>query len=343
MHPSSYDKMAEFARDYLASAQDKPLTILDLGSYDYNGSYRPLFDQPPWRYIGADLQPGPNVDLVIRDAYRWREVRTASIDVVVSGQTFEHNEFFWETSLEIARVLKPGGFCCLIAPAAGPEHRFPLDCWRIFADGMRAIARFAGLEVLFARTQWEELTAYDSESNKWHESILIARKPQDRFVQSIRRRLYPFLKPLLLPLPGKIESLIQVFYSSTNSHSEEHSVIAGVEQGDWKKIVIRLPRDAPANSLRIDFMRTFDLVEISLLRVFTPTREYFAANNAETFRAIRVAGDATVFPHPDYLQLHITGIDPQLFLPPLSIPPGDYPIQIEMRVRVHDRPGTASA
>jgi len=32
------------------------------------------------------------------------------------------------------------------------------------------------LEVLEARTQWEDLEQYDSESNKWHDSVLVARK-----------------------------------------------------------------------------------------------------------------------------------------------------------------------
>jgi hypothetical protein len=40
----------------------------------------------------------------------------------------------------------------------------------------RAVARYAGLEVLEAQTQWEDLPNYDNESNKWHDSILIARK-----------------------------------------------------------------------------------------------------------------------------------------------------------------------
>jgi len=333
MHQSSFDKMAEFSRDYLGPLRNQPLTILDLGSCDYNGSYRSLFDRPPWRYIGVDLQAGPNVDLILTDAYFWREIKPESIDVLISGQTFEHTEFFWETSLEITRVLKPGGLCCLIAPAAGPEHRFPLDCWRIFADGFRAVARFAGLEVLFARTQWEELRAYDSESNKWHESILIARKQKERLTQRLRRRLYPRLRRWLRPLPGKVESLVQVFYTADGEHREHDSVIAGVEQGDWQEVTIRLPNGASTSPLRIDFMRTCDLVEISKLRVFTPVREYFAATNASGFDQITVRGDAERLPDDSLLRLRITGLDPQLYLPAIQTP-ADGALFVEMRLRV---------
>ncbi|HEV2095421.1 MAG TPA: methyltransferase domain-containing protein [Chthoniobacterales bacterium] len=191
MHSSSYDKMAAFRRDYLAARKDEPLLIVDLGSQDINGSYRPLFDAPPWRYIGVDLAAGANVDVVLRDPYDWQELSAASADVVIAGQTFEHTEFVWETMRQIERTLKPAGLCCIIVPSSGPEHRFPVDCWRIYPDGLRALARHAGLNVLEAWTQWEDLPPYDNESNKWHDSVLIARKteaPAGRQITPVVRR-----------------------------------------------------------------------------------------------------------------------------------------------------------
>jgi SAM-dependent methyltransferase len=335
MHPSSYEKMAGFCRDYLANRADSPLVIVDLGSWDYNGSYRPLFDRPPWRYVGVDLTAGQNVDIVLRDPYNWRELKSNSVDVLVSGQTFEHTEFFWETVLEIARVLKPGGLCCIIAPATGPEHRFPLDCWRIFADGMRSLARYAHLEVLYARTQWEELPQFDSESNKWHESILIARKPAQSAGDRWRQTIYRALKRFFYPPPRKVESLIQVFYTGTGAHSEEASIIAGVEQGSWRNVAITLPEGAAAALLRIDFMRVFHRVDIAELRVSTPVREYFSARTAAEFDLVRVDGDARRLPHADFFQLQITGADPQLFLPKLEIASGEHPVVVRLRVRIH--------
>ena len=41
----------------------------------------------------------------------------------------------------------------------------------MYPDGLLALARYAGLEVLEARTQWEDLPEYDNESNKWHDSV----------------------------------------------------------------------------------------------------------------------------------------------------------------------------
>jgi SAM-dependent methyltransferase len=184
--------MAEFARQYLEARRGEPLRILDLGSQDFNGSYRPLFDQAPWQYVGVDMTAGKNVDLVLRDPYRWREIKSGRVDVIVSGQTFEHTEFFWLTMREIARALKVGGLLCLIAPSAGNEHRFPVDCWRVYPDGLRALARYAGLETLEAWTQWEDRPEYDLESNKWHDSVLVARKPAQDWLSRSRNAIQRF-------------------------------------------------------------------------------------------------------------------------------------------------------
>lgn len=334
MHPSSYDRMAEFCRDYLASRQNEPLTIVDLGSCDYNGSYRPIFAQEPWRYVGVDLTPGKNVDLLLREAYNWRELKSDSVDVLISGQTFEHTEFLWETILEIERVLKPAGLCCIIAPATGEEHRFPLDCWRIFADGFRALARYAGLEVLNAHTHWLELPKYDAESNKWHESILIARKPLRSLGARIRRRLFALARRWLHPLPQRIEAAIQVYHSTDGSYREDASVIASVDHGSWQDISIVLPAGAGARPLRLDLMHTLESVEIAALRVSTPAKEYFCATTKEAFDRITVAGDAERVAHPRVLRLRITGVDPQLVLPELEIDPSDQPLRVELRLHV---------
>jgi SAM-dependent methyltransferase len=326
--------MAEFCRDYLETRRDEPLTIVDLGSCDYNGSYRPIFAQKPWRYIGVDLAPGKNVDLVLRDPYDWRDFKTESVDVLVSGQTFEHTEFFWETILEIARVLRPGGLCCIIAPATGNEHRFPLDCWRILSDGFRALGRYAHLEVLHSHTHWEELAKYDSESNKWHESILIARKSPESLGKRVRRRLFVVARRWLHPLPEWDETLIQIFYSSNGVHREEASVVAGVEQGVWRNVRINLPDNAHAGPLRIDFMRTLEFIEIAKLSVSAAARAYFSATTADEFKTVAVAGDAERLPHPEYLRLRITGIDPQLVLPVLETGPDEDKLRVELRLRV---------
>ena len=193
MHKSSFEKMLVFREKYLKGKENNPLRILDLGSLDINGSYRECFNAFSWTYQGIDTAPGKNVDIVLRNPYRWREIQSNSADVLISGQAFEHIEFFWITMLEIARVLKPCGICCIIAPSGGFEHRYPLDCWRFYPDGFSALARFARLDVLEVSTQWEDDPRYTDDSNTWHDTLLVCKKaPLSRFDawrENIRRGL----------------------------------------------------------------------------------------------------------------------------------------------------------
>jgi SAM-dependent methyltransferase len=152
LHVSSFEHMQRLVGTRLDRQQ--PLHAVDIGAYDVNGSYRTLFDSPHWRYTGIDLEAGPGVDVVLTSPYRF-PLATGSVDVVLSGQAFEHIEFFWLTWLEMLRVLKPGGLIFLIAPSRGPEHRYPQDCWRFYPDGYRALARFGGCELLEVSTDWE--------------------------------------------------------------------------------------------------------------------------------------------------------------------------------------------
>ncbi|MBI1889904.1 MAG: methyltransferase domain-containing protein [Burkholderiales bacterium] len=179
MHSSSMDKMRAFRDKYLAPKQNEALRIIDIGAQEVheNGSYKPLFkDFTNWKYQGVDMVAGNNVDIVLQDPYDWKQIDSNSVDVVISGQAFEHIEFFWITMLEVARVLRPGGICCIIAPSGGYEHRYPVDCWRFYPDGFTALAKYARLDPVEVYTQWEDLSAYDPGTNCWHDSVLIAKK-----------------------------------------------------------------------------------------------------------------------------------------------------------------------
>lgn len=201
MHQSSLEKMRSFRDRYLRERRGDSLLILDLGSMDANGTYRPLFDIHPWRYRGVDIARGENVDIVVRNPYCWKEVRANCADVLISGQAFEHIEFFWLTVLEIERVLKPGGLCCIIAPSAGHEHCYPVDCWRFYPDGFSALARFGGFEVLELMRQTEPDPRFDDESNVWQDTMLVCRKPARALLAAWRRRIRRWMVHRALTVP----------------------------------------------------------------------------------------------------------------------------------------------
>jgi SAM-dependent methyltransferase len=82
------------------------------------------------------------------------EIPTAAdtFDVVIAGQVAEHVRRLWVWMIELARVTKPGGKVVIISPISWGYHEAPVDCWRIYPEGMRALCGDAGLEVLVCET-----------------------------------------------------------------------------------------------------------------------------------------------------------------------------------------------
>lgn len=166
MHLSSLEHVERLVAMYLSDKAH--LKVIDIGSYDVNGSYRPFFTRDGWQYIGVDLVGGPNVDITLESPYRL-PFPSHSVDLIVSGQAFEHIEFFWLTWLEMARVLKPGGLIFLLAPSRGYEHRHPQDCWRFYPDSYHALAKYASLDLLEVHTDWEPHE--DKDSAPWGDTV----------------------------------------------------------------------------------------------------------------------------------------------------------------------------
>ena len=133
MHKESYELMNEMLG--YVSASDS-LNVLDVGSYNVNGTFRPLVENRGWHYTGVDTVAGPNVDVVTVNPFSF-PFDDGTFDVVISGSTMEHVTAIWEWLPELVRVLRPGGFLAIHTHWKFPEHRYPVDCWRIMPDGMR--------------------------------------------------------------------------------------------------------------------------------------------------------------------------------------------------------------
>jgi SAM-dependent methyltransferase len=101
--------------------------ILEIGSYDVNGSVRDLF--PDTDYLGIDMREGKGVDRVMNGAKL--DFDDASFDGVLYLETMEHDKTFWLTLAEISRVLKKGGRLIITARGIGfPLHDYPGDYYR---------------------------------------------------------------------------------------------------------------------------------------------------------------------------------------------------------------------
>lgn len=176
MHKSAMLRMDWFIQNYIPKGT--PVRVLDVGSYCVNGSYKELFNGMSVDYVGLDISAGPNVDVVVKDAYCWDEIRDESFDFVISGNAFEHIEFPWLTMEQIYKKLKPGGFICILAPFCLSEHRYPVDCYRYYPDGFKALAKWAKFTVVDATTggvpNTNDLTEWRTEN--YDDTVLIAGK-----------------------------------------------------------------------------------------------------------------------------------------------------------------------
>ncbi len=145
MHPESYAAVDAFAKAYVR----EPCKVADVGSYDVNGTFRPIF--PHCEYVGLDIAEGPGVDRVVKPYYFGEE----QFDVVISGSAMEHVEDLKLWAGACISLMKPGGLICIVVPhgtSGFTEHRHPVDCWRIFPDGMKWLFRDYGkLEILDCR------------------------------------------------------------------------------------------------------------------------------------------------------------------------------------------------
>jgi hypothetical protein len=137
--------------------------------------------------------------------------------------------------------------------------------------------------------------------------------------------------------PFAQQTIIQVFYTSDGSHREEDSLYARVGHEGWQDARIELPHGAGAASLRIDFVSALTTIEIASIRLTKQDVICFSADQGTGFDMIRLAGDAERIAGRA-LRLRVTGIDPQLYLPAITLPAGDAPSVLEMRLRVLKQP-----
>jgi len=160
MHYNSLYSIRYFVQKYLDPK--KPLNVLEVGSFSPADPSKDLIlrryfrDNPNWKFTGMDIAPGRNVDIVSEKMYKY-PFKDGEFDVVVSANTMEHvkNIFLWMK--ELARVSN--NLVCVVVPANHPEHKYPIDCWRVYPDGMRfAMEEIAGLEVIECRVTGSKLS-----------------------------------------------------------------------------------------------------------------------------------------------------------------------------------------
>ncbi len=126
-------KRREVFTKWLQGSAHANSVVLDVGGRIQ--PYRPLIDSPSL-YVALDLVVTPAVNVVSNAAHL--PIRSDCIDLVLCTQMLEYASDPQLVIREIRRVLKPGGFLVLSAPAVFPQDS-DHDCWRFLPGALREL------------------------------------------------------------------------------------------------------------------------------------------------------------------------------------------------------------
>lgn len=123
--------------------------MLEVGSYDVNGSVRPIVEAlRPASYLGVDQQAGPGVDHVVSCVDLPAVFGPGSFDLVLCTEMLEHVVDWRPCIAAMVDVLAPNGKLLLTTRSPGfPYHPFPIDTWRYSVQAVQDILLRAGLIV----------------------------------------------------------------------------------------------------------------------------------------------------------------------------------------------------
>ena len=131
----------EFIRSNLSVFEALGKRVLEVGSYDVNGSPAPMVRSwGPAEYIGVDIQPGPKVDVLCAAEDLVEHFGAESFDVVISTEMLEHILDWPKAISNLKRVCKKDGLILLTTRSKGfAWHPHPVDYWRFESEDFAAI------------------------------------------------------------------------------------------------------------------------------------------------------------------------------------------------------------
>ena len=171
MHTNSKLLFEKHALPYFTAG----MRILEIGPDTSPSNYQKLVTAPVASWDTVDFPRDFATTYTLSEEYHF-PIDSESYDLVLSGQVIEHVRKIWVWLQEVARVVKPGGLVITINPVSWPYHEAPVDCWRIYPEGMRALYDDAGLDVIASVCESLEAIDYNrvipGRSQEWQEPEL---------------------------------------------------------------------------------------------------------------------------------------------------------------------------
>jgi SAM-dependent methyltransferase len=150
MHANSRLIFEKYSRNYFPPGT----RVLEIGPDAFPSAYRTVVDAGGLTWDTLDVFPNPGLTHVATSEYSF-PIGDETYDVVLSGNVIEHVRKIWVWMREVARVCKRGGTVITVNPVSWPYHEAPIDCWRAYPEGMKALYEDSSLEVTLS--VWESL------------------------------------------------------------------------------------------------------------------------------------------------------------------------------------------
>lgn len=142
MHENSRLLFERYAKKYFAANA----RVLEIGPDQFPSTFQALTNHANDKWDYLDIRDRRHGNIISGDGYHF-PIEAGAYDVVFSASVVEHVQAIWDWMPELARVCRQGGAVVTICPTSWPYHEAPVDCWRIYPEGMAALYRHAGLSV----------------------------------------------------------------------------------------------------------------------------------------------------------------------------------------------------
>lgn len=156
--------------DTIVTQHQAQCPVLEIGSYNVNGSVRDLFFG---RYVGLDIREGPGVD-VVADIVKegWYRAGPDKFMTVIATEVLEHVTDPWKAVERMYDCLLPGGLAIVSVPFLWNFHDYPSDYWRLTPPGLELLFERAGFEEIDCRFGGQKL----DEEHTYSHTLGIARR-----------------------------------------------------------------------------------------------------------------------------------------------------------------------
>ena len=160
MHTNSKLLFEKYGKPYFRTilnsntSRFSKLRVLEIGPDNLPSTYQKIVGDKYIDWDTIDIYKRQDLTFIANNLYEY-PISSNSYDIILSGQVIEHIPKVWIWIKEVSRICKPGGLVITINPVSWPYHEAPVDCWRIYPEGMKALYDEGGLEVILSI--WESL------------------------------------------------------------------------------------------------------------------------------------------------------------------------------------------